>query len=160
MITTDDAQLNERIRSRRLHGMTKDAWKRYTAEGSWRYDVSYPGFKYNMTDLAAAMGCVQLRRLPQMQSRRLALVERYQEAFSRVDALELPITRADVEHAWHLYYIRIRPEMLRITRDDMIREINAAGVGTSVPSAAEHATTVTCSAIAPRTSRRHRRRRV
>jgi perosamine synthetase len=132
MMTTDDAQLNERIRSRRLHGMTKDAWKRYTAEGSWRYDVSYPGFKYNMTDLAAAMGRVQLRRLPQMQTWRLALVERYQQAFADVEALELPVTRADVEHAWHLYYIRIRPEMLRITRDEMIREINSAGVGTSV----------------------------
>lgn len=132
MVTTNDAQLNERIRSRRLHGMTKDAWKRYTAEGSWRYDVSYPGFKYNMTDMAAALGLVQLRRLPEMQTRRLALVARYHEALSALDALELPPTHDDVEHAWHLYFIRIRPEMLRISRDEMIRQINAAGVGTSV----------------------------
>jgi perosamine synthetase len=132
MVTTEDAQLNERIRSRRLHGMTKDAWKRYTAEGSWRYDVSYPGFKYNMTDIAAALGRVQLRRLPEMQRHRLTLVERYHDAFSGIAALELPPTRGDVEHAWHLYFIRIRPEMLRIGRDEMIRQINAAGVGTSV----------------------------
>lgn len=132
MVTTNDARLNERIRSRRLHGMTKDAWKRYTAEGSWRYDVSYPGFKYNMTDMAAALGRVQLRRLPEMQTRRMALVRRYHEVLSDIEALELPLTRDDVEHAWHLYYIRIRPEMLRISRDEMIRQINAAGVGTSV----------------------------
>jgi perosamine synthetase len=132
MVTTSNAQLNERIRSRRLHGMTKDAWKRYTAEGSWRYDVSYPGYKYNMTDVAAALGRVQLRRLPAMQTHRLALVQRYHQALSRLDALELPPSHDDVEHAWHLYFIRIRPQMLRISRDEMIRQINAAGVGTSV----------------------------
>jgi dTDP-4-amino-4,6-dideoxygalactose transaminase len=132
MITTGDLDLAERLRTRRLHGMTKDSWKRYTAEGSWRYDVSYPGFKYNMTDVAAAMGRVQLRRLPAMQACRRRLVARYRERLQDVDAIELPSCHADVEHAWHLFVVRVRPKMLTIGRDEVIRLLNAAGIGTSV----------------------------
>jgi len=132
MITTNDAELSERIRPRRLHGMTKDAWKRYTAEGTWRYDVSYPGFKYNMTDMNAALGLVQIKRLPSLQAQRQALVTRYIEALSGMEEIELPVSSPDVEHAWHLFVIRIRPDRLTIGRDEMIRELNAAGVGTSV----------------------------
>jgi perosamine synthetase len=132
MVTTGSAELNDRLRSRRLHGMTRDAWKRYTAEGSWRYDVSYPGFKYNMTDIAAALGRVQLRRLPEMQARRAVLVRRYQEALADVEEIELPPTHPDVEHAWHLYFIRVRPACLRVDRDEVIRQLNTAGIGTSV----------------------------
>ena len=135
MVTTERADLEQRLRSRRLHGMTRDAWKRYTAEGSWRYDVSYPGFKYNMTDMNAALGLVQLRKLAGMQERRRALVARYMAAFADVAKLgliELPACRSDVEHAWHLYLVRVRPERLRIGRDHVIQMLNEAGVGTSV----------------------------
>jgi perosamine synthetase len=132
MVTTDDDELCDRMRTRRLHGMTRDAWKRYTAEGTWRYDVSYPGYKYNMTDIAAALGRVQLRRLPEMQAHRARLVARYLEGLRGCAALELPVCHDDVEHSWHLFIVRVRPERLTIGRDEVIRQINAAGVGTSV----------------------------
>lgn len=132
MVTTADPALNERMRSRRLHGMTQDAWRRYAAEGSWRYDVSYPGFKYNMTDIAASMGRVQLRRMPALQDRRVALVERYRAALSGIAAIELPHCRPGVEHAWHLFVIRLRLEELSIGRDAVMQALKEEGIGTSV----------------------------
>lgn len=132
MITTDDAALADRIRSRRLHGMTHDAWRRYSAQGSWRYDISYPGFKYNMTDIAAAIGVVQLARLPQLQARRMALVERYYGALSGVEEIDLPACRPEVQHAWHLFVVRLCLDRLRVGRDSVIQGMKEAGIGTSV----------------------------
>ena len=132
MVTTRDPELEERLRTRRLHGMTRDAWKRYTKEGNWRYDVAYPGFKYNMTDMNAAMGLVQLKRLPAMQAARQRIVAQYQAALADVDALEPPTARPDVDHAWHLFIVRVRPERLRIGRNQVIAELTEAGIGTSV----------------------------
>jgi len=132
MVTTAVPELAERVRSRRLHGMTRDAWKRYSKEGSWRYDIAYPGFKYNMTDMNAAMGLVQLKRLPAMQAERQRLVAAYRAALADVSAVELPTCRPEIEHAWHLFIVRVRPEQLRVGRDDVIQELNAAGIGTSV----------------------------
>ena len=88
MLTFANADLADRLRSRRLHGMSRDAWRRYSAQGSWRYDVSYPGFKYNMTDVAAAMGLVQLRRLPALHRRRREIVALYDEMLSDRPELE------------------------------------------------------------------------
>ena len=133
MVVGPDAELLDRIRQRRLHGMTRDAWKRYSKDGSWRYDVAYPGFKYNMTDMNAALGLVQLQRLDAMQARRAEIIAQYQEALAEVDELlELPTVHDDIEHAWHLFAVRVRPECLRIGRDEVITELNAAGIGTSV----------------------------
>ena len=133
MVVGHDAELLERVRGRRLHGMTRDAWKRYSKDGSWRYDVAYPGFKYNMTDMNAALGLVQLQRLATMQARRDEIVARYQGALADVaDLLELPTVHPHVEHAWHLFPVRVRAEQLRIGRDELIQELSAAGVGTSV----------------------------
>ena len=133
MVVGDDAELLERVRGRRLHGMTRDAWKRYSKDGSWRYDVAYPGFKYNMTDMNAALGLVQLQRLATMQARRDEIVARYQGALADVaDLLELPTVHPHIEHAWHLFPVRVRAEHLRIGRDELIQELSAAGVGTSV----------------------------
>jgi perosamine synthetase len=132
MVTTDDPGLDERIRSRRLHGMTRDAWRRYAPDGQWRYDVTYPGFKYNMTDVAAAIGLVQLRRLPELQRRRTALVERYRAAFAGCEEIDLPVSRSEVEHAWHLFVVRLRCERLTITRDSTLRELGESGIGASV----------------------------
>lgn len=132
MVTTANGEWAERVRIRRLHGMSRDAWRRYSNEGSWRYDVLYPGFKYNMTDLAAALGLVQLRRLPDFHRRRQALAALYSEALRDVDELQLPQVRADVEHAWHLYVVRLRPERLRIHRDELIELLKAEGIGTQV----------------------------
>jgi dTDP-4-amino-4,6-dideoxygalactose transaminase len=132
MLTFADEALAERLQTRRLHGMSRNAWRRYSSEGSWRYDVSYPGFKYNMTDMAAAMGLVQLRRLPALHQRRQALAALYTELLSDVPQLELPVTRPDVEHAWHLYVVRLRPERLRIHRDAVIELLKEEGVAAGV----------------------------
>ena len=132
MLTTADASLAERLRTRRLHGMSRDAWRRYSADGSWRYDVAYPGFKYNMTDIAAAIGLVQLRRLPTLHRRRQQIAALYTELLSGMPELELPVTHADVEHAWHLYVVRLRPQRLRVHRDEIIELLKAEGVPTQV----------------------------
>jgi perosamine synthetase len=132
MITTSDPALADRIRSRRLHGMTRDAWKRYTAEGTWRYDVAYPGFKYNMTDMNAALGLVQLERLASFQERRRAVVDRYRTALADIEEIELPVCRPYVEHAWHLFVVRVHHDRTRIHRDQVIAQLTEAGIGTSV----------------------------
>ena len=132
MVTTGDAALSERLRTRRLHGMTRDAWKRYNKDGTWRYDVAYPGFKYNMTDMNAALGLVQLKRLPAMQAERRRIVAHYRTALGDVSAVELPTCKVDVDHAWHLFVVRVRAEQLRIGRDEVIEQLTAAGIGTSV----------------------------
>lgn len=132
MVTTADAELAERIRRRRLHGMTRDAWKRYSDSGTWRYDVAYPGYKYNLTDINAALGLVQLRRLTSMQAERRRVVAAYQHLLADVEALELPTTRPEIEHAWHLFVVRLHLDRLRVGRDEVIRELTAARIGTSV----------------------------
>ncbi len=115
-----------------LHGMSRDAWKRYSAEGSWYYEVIRPGFKYNMTDIQAAIGLHQLRKLPQFQARRREIVRRYNEAFSQFEELQIPPERPEVEHAWHIYVIRLHLSRLHISRDQFIEELRARNIGTSV----------------------------
>ncbi len=115
-----------------LHGMSRDAWKRYDAGGSWFYEVLLPGFKYNMTDIQAALGLWQLRKLEGFQRRRREVVSQYDRAFAAEPALELPVTRPDVEHAWHLYVLRLRPDALTIGRDRFIQELTERNIGTSV----------------------------
>jgi dTDP-4-amino-4,6-dideoxygalactose transaminase len=115
-----------------LHGMSRDAWNRYGAKGSWFYEVVRPGFKYNLTDIGAALGLGQLRKLDAFQSRRREIARRYTEAFSRLEELTLPTSRPEVEHAWHLYVIRLNPGALRITREQFIEEMRERRIGTSV----------------------------
>jgi dTDP-4-amino-4,6-dideoxygalactose transaminase len=129
---TGSPELIGRARTLGLHGMSRDAWKRYGAGGSWFYTVDEPGFKYNMTDIQAAMGLVQLRKLAGFQRRRRQIVAAYNQAFDGVDALEIPVERPDVEHAWHLYVLRLRLGALRIERDQFIDELTARNIGTSV----------------------------
>jgi perosamine synthetase len=132
MVTTDDEALAERMRVMSLHGISKDAWKRYTAQGSWYYEILAPGFKYNMTDLAAAMGREQLRRQAQFQDARERIARRYSEAFSRLDEVRCPMARLDREHAWHLYVVELDASRLRITRNEFIDALKHVGIGTSV----------------------------
>ncbi|HVO23193.1 MAG TPA: DegT/DnrJ/EryC1/StrS aminotransferase family protein [Candidatus Margulisiibacteriota bacterium] len=132
MLTLTDGALADRLRTRRLHGMSRDAWRRYSAQGSWRYDVSYPGFKYNMTDIAASMGLVQLQRLPALHRRRQAIVALYDALLRDRPELEPLAVLPNVQHAWHLYVVRIRPERLRIDRDTLIEQLKAQGVATAV----------------------------
>jgi len=129
---TGPPDLVEEARIWSLHGMSRDAWRRYSAEGSWYYEVIRPGFKYNMTDIQAALGLHQLRKLPQFQARRREIVQRYNEAFSRFEELQTPVERPEVEHAWHLYVLRLNLERLKISRNQFIEELKARNIGTSV----------------------------
>src|SRR3954471_3985123 len=129
---TGSPELSSRVRTLGLHGMSRDAWKRYGPGGSWFYSVDEPGFKYNMPDVQAAMGLAQLRKLDHFQLRRRQIVESYTRAFSGVEPLELPAERSEVEHAWHLYVLRLRPGTLSIDRNRFIEELTARNIGTSV----------------------------
>jgi dTDP-4-amino-4,6-dideoxygalactose transaminase len=131
MVTTDDEDLARRVRVMRLHGIDRDVLDRYTRVGaSWQYDVIAPGFKYNMTDIAAAMGLVQLGRAESMKQRRADIAARYHEAFADLP-LQLPATAGeDVEHAWHLYSVRLRDAP--IDRDAFVVRMQEQGVACSV----------------------------
>jgi dTDP-4-amino-4,6-dideoxygalactose transaminase len=129
---TGAPEILARARTLGLHGMSRDAWKRYGPGGSWFYHVDEPGYKYNMTDVQAAMGLAQLRKLERFQQRRREVVESYNRAFGSVDALEIPTERREVDHAWHLYVLRLKPGALRIGRDRFIEELTARNIGTSV----------------------------
>ncbi len=132
MIVTDDEKLAERCQVMSLHGISKDAWKRYTAEGSWYYEIIAPGYKYNLTDIAAAIGLVQLRKVERMWERRREIARRYTEAFSQYPELEVPTVDAEAEHSWHLYLLRLNLERLKISRNQFIEELRARNIGTSV----------------------------
>jgi dTDP-4-amino-4,6-dideoxygalactose transaminase len=132
MVTTDDAGAAQRVRRLSLHGLTHDAWKRYTRAGSWKYDVVEMGFKYNMTDVAAGLGLAQAAKFPAMQARRRRLARRYTAALADVDAFDPPPEPGGVVHAWHLYILRLRPGVLRVGRDRLIELLKERGIGTSV----------------------------
>ncbi len=131
MLTGDPAFL-ERARMISLHGMNRDAWKRYAKGGSWKYEVVFPGFKYNMTDIQAAIGLCQLKKLEGFQKRRSEIAAAYTRAFAVQEALQVPTSHDYVSHAWHLYVLRLRPGMLTIDRDEFIEELTARNIGTSV----------------------------
>lgn len=133
MLTTDDEELANRVRMMSLHGISRDAWLRFTAQGSWYYEILEPGYKYNMTDIAAALGLVQLRRSDMLWKIRSDYARRYTEAFSRLPEI---ITPADAppgdQHGWHLYILRIDPDRLKIDRAAFIEALKELGIGTSV----------------------------
>ncbi|MHB8868331.1 MAG: DegT/DnrJ/EryC1/StrS family aminotransferase [Thermoleophilia bacterium] len=129
---TGSEELIERARPWVLHGMSRDAHARYTQQGSWFYDVTLPGFKCNMTDVQAAIGLEQLRKLPSFQERRGTVAAQYQRAFADIDAIETPVVLAGEESSWHLYVIRLRLEYLSIDRDRFIEELGRRGIGSSV----------------------------
>jgi dTDP-4-amino-4,6-dideoxygalactose transaminase len=129
---TGAPDLLDRARVAGLHGMSRDAWKRYDKGGSWFYEVLTPGFKYNMPDIQAALGLTQLAKLERLQRRRREIVQAYDAAFQGEEALEVPGRRSNVEPAWHLYTLRLRGEALTIGRDEFIREMAARNIGTSV----------------------------
>ncbi len=129
---TGDRKLLEKARILSLHGMSRDAWKRYDKKGSWKYQVLYPGFKYNMSDIQAAIGIRQLEKIHRFQKRRYRVVEAYNQSFDNFDALEIPAAREGVEHAWHLYVLRLNPGVLKISRDQFIEELKKSGVASSV----------------------------
>ena len=132
MATTENPEYAERIRRLSLHGINKDAWNRYSAEGSWRYQIEEAGYKYNLTDLQAALGVSQLAKCDAMRDRRAWIANRYTEALTSSDAFETPLALENGIHSWHLYVVRVRPSSLRIDRDRVIDELKERGIGTSV----------------------------
>lgn len=132
MITTNDDALAQRLRLLSLHGMSRDAWKRYTEAGSWYYEVLEPGYKANMTDIQAALGLHQLRRLDSFIHRRQQLAALYDEAFSVLPELMLPPRLAGRNHTFHLYPIRLQLDQLDLNRSEFIDELRARNIGASV----------------------------
>jgi len=132
MATTDSPEYAERMRVLSLHGISKNAWGRYTAEGSWRYDILEAGYKYNFTDLQAAIGLAQLAKCDSMSTSRAAIAAQYNRALASLEAFETPTAPPNVEHAWHLYVLLVNPAALRIDRDRVIEELKQRGIGTSV----------------------------
>ncbi len=131
-ILTGSRELIDRARVISLHGMDKDAYKRYEKGGSWRYDVILPGFKYNMPDILASVGRVQLRRLNEMQAKRIKLVGIYNERLAGIPGLRLPVQRPDVTSSWHLYVLRVDPEVIGMDRDAFANALVERNVGVSV----------------------------
>jgi dTDP-4-amino-4,6-dideoxygalactose transaminase len=132
MLTAGSEELADRARILVLHGMSRDAWRRYQKDAAWAYDVVTPGFKYNMSDLQAALGLVQLRRLESFRVARQRLADRYRLCLASCDAVRLPESRADVQHAWHLYVIRLHLDRLEIDRAAFIDALARRGIGSSV----------------------------
>lgn len=132
MITTDRDDVADRVRLMYLHGMSRDAWKRYTESGSWAYEILAPGFKYNLSDVASAIGIPQLRAVETMHARRREIARRYTEAFQGLPGVRPPEVADDASHGWHLYVIQVDPTALTIGRDEFIREMMARKIGVSV----------------------------
>jgi perosamine synthetase len=132
MATTGNPELAERMRLMSLHGISTDAWKRYAAEGSWSYEIIRPGYKYNMTDLAAAIGVEQLKKCQRFREARRRIAAQYNEGFIDLPEVRALVCRADVQHAWHLYVIQLELERLRISRNECIVALKKKNIGTSV----------------------------
>lgn len=137
-LVTDDEELTRRARVASCHGMSAGSWNRYGKEGSWRYDIELPGYKYNMFDIQAGIALAQLERMDDMQRRRFEAVQVYEQAFADVPQLRLQKTPEYCHHSRHLYILRIVPELLTISRDQFIEELKARNVGVSVHFIALH----------------------
>jgi perosamine synthetase len=132
MITTHREDWLERMRRLRLHGISADAWKRYSKGGSWKYDVIETGYKYNTTDIAAAIGIEQLKKTDLMLEKRRKIASIYDDAFNANDAVIPYKIKSDRESAHHLYPLRLNIEALKISRNEFIEKLSSLGVMTSV----------------------------
>ena len=132
MATTENPEWAERMRMMSLHGISHDAWKRYTKEGSWYYEILYPGFKYNLTDIAAAIGIEQLKKCNEFWETRQRIAMNYAKAFADLQEIQVPSCRNNVQHAWHLFVIQLNLERLKINRNQFIEALREKGIGTSV----------------------------
>lgn len=132
MACTDSEPFADRIRTMSLHGISRDAWKRYTAEGSWYYEIIAAGYKYNLTDIAAAIGLHQLRKADLLHRQRVQLAERYSDGLADVSELILPRSMPNRVHSWHLFAVRLKRGSCGIDRAEAIEELKRAGIGTSV----------------------------
>ncbi len=132
MICTNDMEIAERCAIMRLHGINRDAWKRYSESGSWYYEVVAPGYKYNFTDLQASLGLPQLKKVDMMWESRKSIASKYMEAFKDLDLITLPTIKSDRESSWHLFPVRINLEMVTKNRAQIIEELKTNNVGVGV----------------------------
>ncbi|MEZ6070288.1 MAG: DegT/DnrJ/EryC1/StrS family aminotransferase [Pirellulales bacterium] len=132
MATTEDEALAERMRTMRLHGLSKGAWNRFAAQGAWYYEILEAGYKYNLTDIAAAIGIGQLARCDDFRRQRYRVVQRYDQGLAGLAEVRTPVSREGDESAWHLYVIRLETDRLTIDRNAFIEQLTARGIKTSV----------------------------
>jgi dTDP-4-amino-4,6-dideoxygalactose transaminase len=132
MAVTDDQSLADRMRQMSLHGLSHDAWKRFAGNTPWDYRIVAPGFKYNLTDVAAAIGIHQLAQAKAMRQERQNIARWFREQLADVDQLDLPPDPPDRVHAWHLFPIRLRLDRLSIDRNTFMQKLREQGVGCSV----------------------------
>lgn len=132
MACTANEAYADRMRIMSLHGISRDAWKRFMSEGSWYYEIIAPGYKYNFTDVAASIGIEQLKKSDSFHRKRQELAALYQKLLGDVEELTLPKAQPDRIHSWHLFVIRLNLDRLSINRGDFITQLSKAGIGTSV----------------------------
>jgi len=132
MITTYRPEVANTIRVLSLHGTSRDAWDRYTEHGNWYYEVIAHGFKYNLSDIHAALGIHQVRKLDRFIDIRTRYAEMYRHAFGGLEEVELPPNNPRCRHAWHLYILRLNLDRIRINRKEFIQHLRQKGIGTSV----------------------------
>jgi len=134
MVTTNNDEWADRIRVMSLHGISKDAWKRYTSEGNWYYEIVAPGYKYNLSDIASSLGLVQLRKAGRLWKGRRDVALAYYESFRDVPGIVPPAMPLEegTRHSWHLYVIKIDSRRLSMDRNGFIEELKNRGIGTSV----------------------------
>jgi dTDP-4-amino-4,6-dideoxygalactose transaminase len=135
MLVTDDDDIADRARLMSLHGISRHAWNRYSSTGSWRYEIEDAGFKYNLTDIASALGLAQLGRAEELLQARRRLAAGYRERFRALPAanlIELPEDAPDGSHAWHLFIVRLHLDRVGVGRDEVMDRLQAAGIGASV----------------------------
>ena len=132
MALTANGDLAARLRLLSLHGLSQDAWGRYSGQGSWDYRILAPGYKYNMTDVAAAIGIHQLARAENMRVSRESIAQQYIANLSDIEEIELPALDENRIHAWHLFPLRIRPDAMKIDRNSLLEMLRDRGVSCSV----------------------------
>ena len=128
----EDNRLAEFARVISLHGMSSTAWKRYTKEGAPNWELVYPGFKYNMTDIEASLGIHQLRKIERITELRTEIAQMYNERLADVPEMNLPFVGPNLRHAWHLYVVTLNLESLTVTRDRFAEMLKAENIGTGI----------------------------
>lgn len=132
MISTEDEGYADRMRIMRQHGISKDAWRRHTADGSWYYEILHPGYKYNLTDIAAAIGIQQLKKCDRFWEIRRRYASLYNQGFRDLPELTVPHVAEGAQHSWHLYVIQLNLQRLRIARNEFIELLKKEKIGASV----------------------------
>lgn len=138
MITTNNEMIAQKLKIYALHGMSKDAWRRFSDDGYKHYEVIYPGYKYNMTDLQAAIGIQQLKKVDRFAVRRKEIWKRYKKELANLPLLLPPEPANNTKHAYHLFTIMVNTEKTKVTRDELISRLHRKNIGTGVHYIALH----------------------